>query len=128
MRHTFDTPDGLEVALELSVGDIEVDVRDTTTTTVEIGGYETDAPPVVRCEPTARGGHRVSVEHKIKKKGFSLDRGLDIRLVVPAGARIDGAGGAAGLGGKGTLAALSLKTGAGGLPFPPRTGDAPRTR
>jgi len=65
----------------------------------------------------------VSIEHKIKKKWFSMDRGLDIRLVVPPGTRIDGAGGAAELEATGTLAALSFKTGSGDLRFDDVTGD-----
>ena len=45
MRQVYDTPDGLEVVLQLSTSDIEVEVRDTTTTTVEIDGYDRETPP-----------------------------------------------------------------------------------
>ena len=72
MRQVYDTPDGLEVAFDLGSGDIEVDVRDTATTTVEITGYENESPPTVRCEPAPGGGHRLKVEYKVKRKWFAI--------------------------------------------------------
>ena len=123
MRQVYDTPDGLEVAMQLSVGDIEVDVRDTTTTTVEIDGYDRETPPVVRCDRAPGGGHRLTIEHKVKRKWFAIGRGLDVRLVVPPGTRIDGSGGAAELEATGTLGSLSFKTGSGDLRFDDVTGD-----
>ena len=64
MRQVYDTPDGLEVALQLSAGDIEVDVRDTTTTTVEIDGYDRETPPRSAASRVPGGGHRLTIEHR----------------------------------------------------------------
>jgi putative adhesin len=113
MRQVYDTPDGLEVALHIGAGDIDVEVRDTATTTVEIDGYEQDAPPTVRCEPAPGGGHRLTIEHRTKKKWFAIGRGLELRLVVPPATTIEGSSGAADLDANGTLGALSFKTGSG---------------
>src|SRR5262245_16291541 len=117
MRQVYDTPDGLEVAFELGAGDIEVDVRDTATTTVEITGYENESRPTVRCEPGPAGGHRVTIEHKVKRKWFAMGGGIQIRLVVPPATTVDGSGGSADLDANGTLAGLTFKTGSGDLRF-----------
>ena len=116
MRQVYDTPDGLEVVLQLSTSDIEVEVRDTTTTTVEIDGYDRETPPSVRCDRVSGGGHRLTIEHKVKRKWFAIGRGLDIRLVIPPATMIDGSSGAADLDANGTLGALSFKTGSGRSP------------
>jgi hypothetical protein len=123
MKQVYDTPDGLEIALLLSTADIEVEVRDTTTTTVEIDGYDRETPPSVRCDRVSGGGHRLTIEHKVKRKWFAIGRGLDIRLVVPPATAIDGSSGAADLDANGTLGALSFKTGSGDLRFEEVTGD-----
>jgi hypothetical protein len=117
MRQTFDTPGGLEVVMQLSAGDIDVEVRDATTTTVEIEGYEAESPPEVRCEPALGGGYRLTIEHRVKRKWFAMGRALDVRLVVPPGTTIDGSGGAADLNATGTLESLTFKTGSGDLRF-----------
>ena len=55
MQQVYDTPDGLEVALQLSTGDIEVEVRPTPrTTTVEIDGYDKETPPRGPLRPVSR--------------------------------------------------------------------------
>jgi hypothetical protein len=127
MRQVYDTPDGLEVTVHLSAGDIEVDVRDTATTTVEIDGYDQEAPPTVRCEPVSGGGHRLTIEHKVKKKWFVMGKGLVVRLVVPPETTIDGSSGAADLDANGTLAGLTFKTGSGDLRFDAVSGDVQLT-
>ena len=123
MRQVYDTPDGLEVTMQLSAGDIEVDVRDSATTTVEIDGYDRETPPTVRCEPKARGGHRLTIEHRVKKKWFAMGKGLVVRLVVPPATTIEGSSGAADLDANGTLGGLSFKTGSGDLRFDDVSGD-----
>jgi len=123
MRQVYDTPDGLEVAFDLGSGDIEVDVRDTATTTIEITGYENESPPTVRCEPAPGGGHRLTVEHKVKRKWFAMGGGIHIHLVVPPATTIDGSGGSADLDANGTLAGLTFKTGSGDLRFDDVSGD-----
>jgi hypothetical protein len=123
MRQVYDTPDGLEVALHIGAGDIDVDVRDTATTTVEIDGYDQDAPPTVRCEPVPGGGHRLTIEHRTKKKWFAIGRGLEVRLVVPPATAVEGSTGAADLDANGTLEALSFKSGSGDLRFDDVSGD-----
>jgi putative adhesin len=127
MRQVYDTPDGLEVAIHLGAGEIEVDVRDTASTTVEIDGYDQEAPPTVRCEPTAGGGHRLTIEHRVKKKWFAIGKGLEVRLVVPQETTIEGASGAADLDANGTLAGLTFKTGSGDLRFDDVSGDVQLT-
>jgi len=123
MRQVYDTPDGLEVVLHIGAGDIDIDVRDTATTTVEIDGYDDEAPPTVRCEPQPGGGHRLTIEYRTKKKWFAIGRGLEVRLVVPPSTTIEGSSGAADLDAKGTLGALSFKTGSGDLRFEDVSGD-----
>src|SRR4051795_1804750 len=123
MRQVYDTPGGLEVALQLGAADIRVDVRDTATTTVEIDGYDAETPPTVRCEPAPGGGYRLTIEHRVKRKWFANGRELEIRLVVPPDTTIDGSGGATDLNANGTLAALSFRTGSGDLHFDDVHGD-----
>lgn len=123
MRQTYDTPGGLEVVMHFGAGDIDVDVRDTTSTTVEIEGYDDEAPPEVRCEPALGGGYRLSIEHRVKRKWFAIGRTLSVRLVVPPGTTIDCSGGATDLNASGTLAALTFKTGSGDLRFEDVDGD-----
>jgi hypothetical protein len=123
MRQVYDTPGELEVVMQLGAGDIDVDVRDTATTTVEIEGYDNESPPVVRCEPAMGGGYRVTIEHRVKRKWFAIGRSLAVRLVVPPGTTIDGSGGATDLNATGTLAALTFKTGSGDLRFDDVDGD-----
>jgi Putative adhesin len=127
MRQVYDTPDGLEVAVHVGAGDIDVDVRDTATTTVEIDGYDADEPPTVRCEPAPGGGHRLTIEYRSKKKWFAIGRGVGIHLVVPPGTTIEGSTGAADLDANGTLEALSFKTGSGDLRFDDVSGDVDLT-
>ncbi|HEX3300366.1 MAG TPA: DUF4097 family beta strand repeat-containing protein [Actinomycetota bacterium] len=127
MRQTYDTPGGLEVVMQFGAGDIDVEVRDTTSTTVEIEGYDDESPPEVRCEPASGGGYRLSIDHRVKRKWFANGRALAVRLVVPAGTTIDGSGGAADLNASGTLAALTFKTGSGDLRFDDVDGDVQLT-
>ena len=127
MRQVYDTPDGLEVAVHVGAGEIEVEVRDTATTTVEIDGYDAEAPPTVRCEPSPDGGHRLTIEYRNKKKWFAIGRGVVIRLVVPPATRIEGSSGAADLDANGTLGSLSFKTGSGDLRFENVDGDVDLT-
>jgi len=122
MRQVYDTPDGLEVALHIGAGDIDIDVRETATTTVEIDGYDDEAPPTVRCEP-GPSGHRLTIEYRTKKKWFAIGRGLEVRLVVPPATTIEGSSGAADLDANGTLGALAFKTGSGDLRFDDVSGD-----
>jgi hypothetical protein len=123
MRQVYDTPDGLEVALHIGAGEIDVDVRDTATTTIEIDGYDPEGPPTVRCEPAAGGGHRLTVEYRIKKKWFAIGRGVHVRLVVPPATAIEGSSGAADLDANGTLGGLTFTTGSGDLRFQDVSGD-----
>jgi DUF4097 and DUF4098 domain-containing protein YvlB len=127
MRQVYDTPDGLEVAVHVGTGDIDIDVRDTATTTVEIEGYDADAPPTVRCDPAPGGGHRLTIEYRTKKKWFAVGRGLDVHLVVPTATTVEGSSGAADLDAKGSLGALSFKTGSGDLRFEDVSGDVDLT-
>src|SRR4026207_1405827 len=123
MRQAYDTPDGLAVAMQLSAGDTDGARRDTATPTVEIDGYDREPPPTVRCEPKARGGHRLTIEHRVKKKWFAMGKGLVVRLVVPPATTIEGARGAADLDGSGPLGGLSFKAGSGDLRFDDVSGD-----
>ncbi len=123
MRQVYDTPDGLEVAVHVGAGEIDVEVRDTATTSVEIDGYESETPPTVRCEPAAGGGHRLTIEYRTTKKWFAIGRGVEIHLVVPPATTIEGSSGAADLDANGTLEALSFKTGSGDLRFEDVSGD-----
>ena len=127
MREVYDTPDGLEVAVHIGAGDIDIDVRDTPTTTVEIDGYEAEAPPTVRCEPAPGGGHRLTIEYRTKKTWFAIGRGVDVHLVVPPATTVEGSSGAADLNANGTLEALSFKTGSGELRFEDVRGDVDLT-
>ncbi|MFL5790049.1 MAG: DUF4097 family beta strand repeat-containing protein [Actinomycetota bacterium] len=127
MRQVYDTPGGLEVDIQLGAGDIEVDVRDAASTTVEIDGYDNETPPTVRCDPAPGGGYRLTIEHRVKRKWFAIGGGLNIRLVVPPGTTVDGASGAADLNAHGTLAALTFRTGSGDLRFDDIDGDVQLT-
>ncbi len=81
MQKTFDTPDPVELYVELGSGTVTVDATDTVTSQVEATGPRADEFTV---ELT---GRRLSV---IAPKGRFLGIGNDshdIRVVVPTGVR-----------------------------------------
>jgi DUF4097 and DUF4098 domain-containing protein YvlB len=124
MEQTFDTPGPVSLAIELGAGDIEVRATDVPRTLVRVTGYPKDQPPRVTCDPTPDGGHRVVVEHRLKKTwGFSFGKGVDVEVQVPTGARVDGSSGAADVEAIGTFSSLSIRTGAGDIRFENVTGD-----
>ena len=124
MEETFDTPGPVSLSIELGAGDIEVQATDAAQTRVRITGYAKEQPPRVTCDPTPDGGHRVVVEHRPKKTwGFSFSKGVDVEVLVPTGARVDGSSGAADVEAIGTFSSLSIRTGAGDIRFGEVTGD-----
>ena len=123
MDQTFDTPDSVQLVIQLGAGDIEVRASDRTTTHVRVSGYANDELPRVSCDPVA-GGHRVTIEHRVKKTwGFRFSRGLTVEVEVPNGAQLDGSSGAADVEAIGTYGSIHVRTGSGDLRFDDVTGD-----
>ncbi len=124
MKQTYDTPGQVTIDVQIAAGDIDVRTADTDVTSIEITGYDKAAPPSITCDETSDGGHRVTIEHRRKRVwGFSLGRGLDVKLTVPEGTRLDGSSGAAELEIDGTLGSLDFRSGAGDVTFDEITGD-----
>jgi DUF4097 and DUF4098 domain-containing protein YvlB len=124
MEQTFDTPGHVMLAIQLDAGDIDVRATDTTTTRVRVSGYPNEQPPRITCDPTPEGGHRVAIDHRVKKTwGFSFGRDVSVEVEVPAGARLDGSSGSADVEAVGTYGAINIRTGSGDIRFDDVTGD-----
>jgi putative adhesin len=124
MEQTFDTPGPVSLEIDVGAGDIEVRAGDRVTTRVRISGYTKEEPARVTCDPTPDGGHRVAVEHRLKKTwGFRFTRGVTIEVEVPNGTAIDSSGGAADVEAIGAFSSISIRTGSGDVRFGDVTGD-----
>jgi hypothetical protein len=125
MEQRFDTPGQVALSFEVSNGDIVVRATDTSTTSVEISGFDSTRPPRVTCDADPSGGHRVSIEYRAKKTwGFSFGRGPTIEVSVPTGTALEGSSGAADLETLGTFRSMTLRTGSGDIHFDDVLGDA----
>src|SRR5262245_47429705 len=124
MDQTFDTPGQVSLAIQLGAGDIEVRSSDRTTTHVRINGYTKEELPRITCDPSPEGGHRVTIEHRLKKTwGFRFTRGVTVEVEVPNGARIDGSSGSADVEAIGRYEAIHIRTGSGDIRFDDVAGD-----
>jgi DUF4097 and DUF4098 domain-containing protein YvlB len=124
MEQTFDTPGPVELSIQLDAGDIQVRTTEDPTTRVLISGYATEQPPKVTCNPGPDGGYRVAVEHRTKKTwGFSFSRGVNVDVAVPAGTRVYGSSGAAGIEATGSFGEIEIRTSSGDIRFDDVTGD-----
>jgi DUF4097 and DUF4098 domain-containing protein YvlB len=123
MDHRFATSHPLTVDLQIPAGTIAVQVHDAPFTTVHVDGTRADGVEVSFDErPT---GDRLSIAYKGKKwyALFSSGRDLEVTLAVPAATTFDVSTGAADLEVRGTVAALSYRSGSGDLRFDDVTGN-----
>jgi putative adhesin len=124
MDQTFETPGVVQLVIQLGAGDIVVRASDRTTSRVRVSGYAKEELPRVTCDPTPEGGHRVTIEHRVKKTwGFRFSRGVTVEVDVPNGARLDGSSGAADVEAIGTYGSIHIRTGSGEVRFDDVTGD-----
>ncbi len=117
MQHTFDTPDTVTLYVELSAGDIQVDARDTTETTVTIRGRDADEVKV------SQDGDQISVIGPRRKTGIFGGHGIDVEVVLPAGSTLLTKTGSTDLAVTGTLGECKVKSGSGDVRLSQVTGD-----
>ncbi|MEA2557836.1 MAG: hypothetical protein QOG88_1374 [Actinomycetota bacterium] len=114
---TFETPGDLLVKINIASGTIRLDAADTTTTEVSIERVKDPKNLVVRLDPDAGGGHRLSIEQKGGKFGFSSGKDLVIAIRCPLGTRLEMASGSADLTAHGRLGGIDFRSGSGDVEF-----------
>ena len=107
MNKTFDTPDPVELHVELGSGTLTVEARDTAESVVDIAGPRAEEFAVEQ-----RGRHLVVVPPKGRFLG--LDTGSHtVRIVVPTGSDLATKTGSAATETIGSLGQVRFKTGSG---------------
>jgi DUF4097 and DUF4098 domain-containing protein YvlB len=107
MSQTFQTPDPVELYVELGSGSLTVEATDTDQTRVEISGPRADDFTVEQ-----RGRHVVVVPPKSRFFGIGTDDHV-VRVVVPTGSDLATKTGSADTETIGSLGVIRLKTGSG---------------
>src|SRR5689334_15257099 len=107
-EHHFDTPDPVDLFVELGKGSVAVVATATDTTTVEVSGREADQVSV------HQDGRQISVIGPKQRGGFlSGDNRLDVQVTLPTGSDATIRTGSADVTVSGTVGAAHLKSGSG---------------
>jgi DUF4097 and DUF4098 domain-containing protein YvlB len=114
---SFDTPGALTVQLKVPAGDIAVHARDARTTELSIEGAKRPEDYVVRFDDLADGGHRLLVEYRGRKIGFSFRSEVRITIDCPLGTSVESESGSADVVARGRLGSIAARTGSGDLSF-----------
>ena len=107
MDQTFDTPDPVELYVELGSGSLTVEATDTDQSSVDISGPRAEEFTVEQ-----RGRHLVVVPPKSRFFGIGADAHT-VRITIPAGSDLATKTGSADTEASGTLGSVRLKTGSG---------------
>lgn len=109
MEHTFDTPEPIELYVELGKGSLTVDADDVASTTVLVAGRHADQVTV------EQDGRHVRVLAPRQRTGFltTSDSDLDVEVRLPAGSELVTRLGSADQRTRGPLGQVRLKSGSG---------------
>jgi hypothetical protein len=113
---TFDTPGELLIKINVPGGTVSLDATQTSTTEVRFERVKDPKNLVVRLDPFA-DGHRLTIEQKGGKFGFSNGKDLVLAVRCPVGARLEMSSGAADIVARGRLGGIEFKSGAGDVEF-----------
>jgi len=116
MQREFDTPEPVELTVELGGGSIVVEATETGTTTVQVDGPRADDFAV------EQRGDRIAVIAPRHKGIFSGRDDHDVRVSVPTDSGLYTRTGSAELRAEGTYSKLRAKTGSGDLEIDTVTG------
>jgi DUF4097 and DUF4098 domain-containing protein YvlB len=128
MRRVFETPGGTSVVVENSVGAVELDCVETSSTEVELEASSPTAAALVdgatvTCSEVA-GGHLVRVLIPKPRRLFLGHRdGVWIRLRVPVGAALDISTASADITVRGQMGVASFKSASGSIVAEDSTDD-----
>lgn len=119
MEHrTFDTPDGLELQLEIPSGWIQIRAEETAQTRLDMRGERDPDDFWVTFDDLGARGRRLTVEYRERGKRFGWGRNdLRVDLVVPNGTDVGVETGSADLEVSGTIGSLDVKSGSGDCRF-----------
>lgn len=109
MNHTFETPDPIQLAIELGSGDVTVTATDTTTTTVTLSGPEAEDTQVTQ------HGRTISVIAPKRKVRLFGSGGLTVVAQVPLHSDVSTGAGSADVDIKGQVSKVDVKAGSGDL-------------
>ncbi len=114
---TFDTPGKLLVKINIRSGTVRLDAAETTTTVVSFDREKDPKDLVVRLDPVGGGGHRLSIEQKGGKFGFSGGKDLVLAVKCPIGSSLEMSSGAADVSAQGRLGGIEFRSGSGDVTF-----------
>ncbi|MEA2551786.1 MAG: hypothetical protein QOE25_1555, partial [Actinomycetota bacterium] len=119
----FDTPGDLQIKMNIPSGTIRLDAVETPTTQVTLERVKDPKNLVVRLDPVSSGGHRLTIEQKGSKFGFSSGKDLVIAVRCPLGAGLEMSSGSADLTAHGRLGSIEFRSGSGDVEFDDVDGD-----
>lgn len=108
MERIFDTPETIDLYVQIGSGSVTVHASDTTSTTVSIAGRRADDVEV------SHEGRQVAVIAPRERGVFGDDSRLDVEVTVPAGSNLATKTGSATLTTQGILGHADVNTGSGG--------------
>ena len=118
MERTFDTPEPIQLYVELGSGEVRIDATDTTTTEVTATGPGSDDVTV------EQSGNRIAVIGPKRRTGFlgGSDAKIQLTVTAPTGSALVTKTGSADQHVSGTLAQVSARSGSGDIQLDTITG------
>jgi DUF4097 and DUF4098 domain-containing protein YvlB len=115
-QHQFDTPQPVELFVEIGKGSIDVTATETTQTSVEVTGRDADQASV------RQDGDQITVVGPKRGGLFGGDSRLDVRITLPTGSNAVVRTGSADVAVRGTLDTAQVKSGSGSVNLDAVTG------
>jgi len=110
MNKTFDTPEPIQLYVELGSGDLVAHAEEVAETTVDVSGKDADDVVVEQ-----RGTEIVILGKQQRGGFFGGSRELDVRVTMPSNSRLSTKLGSADLRATGRLGGAMLRTGSGDI-------------
>jgi len=121
---TFDTPDGLELALRIPAGSIRIRTEETGETRLDLKGERDEDDFLISLDDVGARRRRLTVEYRKRGIGFGWGSGdVQVELTVPTGAQVGVETGSADLEVSGPIGSLDVKSGSGDCRFGSVDGD-----
>jgi DUF4097 and DUF4098 domain-containing protein YvlB len=115
-QHHFETPEPVELFVEVGRGTVDVTATETAESRVELTGRDAEQTTV------RQDGRQISVVGPKRGGIFGGDSRLDARITVPTGSSVVIRTGSADIEVRGTVAGTQLKSGSGEVRFDTATG------
>jgi DUF4097 and DUF4098 domain-containing protein YvlB len=114
--HHFDTPQPVDLFVEIGRGTVTVVATETSHTDVAVSGRDAEQVTV------RQDGRQISVVGPKQRSVFGGDHGLDVRVTLPTGSDLAVRTGSADISVTGTVGNAQLKSGSGDVRFGTATG------